>query len=186
MRFSRQEYWSGLPFLSPGDLPDPGIEPMSPNMVAFVNKLFELNNIWQFADYQVMFQNKMITNLVFDVRAISLLSSLSSRNRVILCAILSIRSHHFMVDGETMETVSDFIFLGLKLPGMVTAAMKLKDTCSLVSFRESVFRGVSFRRKAVTNLDSILTSRDITLPTKVCLVKAMVFPVVMDMRAKHR
>ena len=130
MGFSRQEYWSGLPFLSPGDLPDPGIEPMSPNMVAFVNKLFELNDIWQFADYEVMFQNKMIANLVFGVRAISLLFSLSSRNRVILCAILSIQSHHFMVDGETMETLSDFIFLGLKLPWMVTAAMKLKDTCS--------------------------------------------------------
>ena len=49
---------------------------------------------------------------------------------------------------------------------MVTAAVKLKDTCF-------------FRRKAMTNLDSILKSRDVTLPTKVCLVKAMVFPVVM-------
>ena len=48
---------------------------------------------------------------------------------------------------------------------MVTAAMKLKDACSL-------------DEKAITNLDSILKSRDITLPTKVCLVKAMVFPVV--------
>ena len=49
---------------------------------------------------------------------------------------------------------------------MVTAAMKLKDTCC-------------FERKVMTNLDSIFKSRDITLPTKVCLVKAMVFPVVM-------
>ena len=50
---------------------------------------------------------------------------------------------------------------------MVTAAMKLKDTCLLLG------------RKAMTNLDSILKSRDITLPTKVCLVKAMVYPVVI-------
>ena len=64
-----------------------------------------------------------------------------------------------------METVTDSMFLGSKITALVIAAMKFKDTCSL--------------RKAMTNLDSILKSRDITLPTKVCLVKAMVFPVVM-------
>ena len=64
---------------------------------------------------------------------------------------------------------SDIIFLGSKSLQIVTAAMKLKDTCS-------------FGRKAMTNhLDSILKSRDITLPTKAHLVKAMVFPVVMYM-----
>ena len=71
----------------------------------------------------------------------------------------------WQIDGETMETVTDFIFLGSKMQ-MVTAAMKIK-------------RGLLLGRKAMTNLDSILKSRDITLPTKVCLVKAMVFPVVM-------
>ena len=65
------------------------------------------------------------------------------------------------IDGETVETVSDFIFLGSKM----TAAMKL--------------RRLLLGRKVMTNLDSIFKSRDITLPTKVCLVKAMVFPVVM-------
>ena len=69
------------------------------------------------------------------------------------------------IDGETMETVTDFIFLGSKMQ-MVTAAMKIK-------------RGLLLGRKAMTNLDSILKSRDITLPTKVCLVKTMVFPLVM-------
>ena len=70
------------------------------------------------------------------------------------------------LDGETMETVTVFIiFLAPKSLQMVTAAMKL--------------RCLFFERKAMTNLDSILKSRDITLPTKVCLVKAMVFPVVM-------
>ena len=67
-------------------------------------------------------------------------------------------------DGETVETVSDFIFGAPKSLQMVTAAMKLKDAYSL---------------KVMTNLDSILKSRDITLPTKVHLVKALVFPVVM-------
>ena len=73
----------------------------------------------------------------------------------------------WQIDGETMETVSDFIFWAPKLVQMVTAAMKLKDVCLLLG------------RKVMTNLDSILKSRDITLPTKVLLVKATVFPVVM-------
>ena len=64
----------------------------------------------------------------------------------------------WQINGETVETVTDFI-----LP-MVTVAMKLKDACSM---------------EVMTNPDSILKSRDITSPTKVCLVKAMVFPVVM-------
>ena len=66
-----------------------------------------------------------------------------------------------------MEVVTDFIFLGSKITDFasLTTVIKLKDT----------FLG----RKVVTNLDSLLKSRDITLPIKVCLVKAMVFPVVM-------
>ena len=69
------------------------------------------------------------------------------------------------IDGETVETVADFILGSPKSLQMVIAAMKLKDAYSL--------EGV------MTNLDSILKSRDITLPTKVHLVKAMVFPMVM-------
>ena len=78
------------------------------------------------------------------------------------------RSHHFMANnGERVKMVRDFIFGGApKSLQMVTAATKLKDTCSL-------------ERKTMTNLDSTLKSRDITLPTKAHLVKAMVFPVVM-------
>ena len=71
------------------------------------------------------------------------------------------------IDGETGETVLDFIIWAPKSLQMVTAAMKLKDTYLLLG------------RKVMTNLDSILKSRGITLPTKVHLVKAMVFPVVM-------
>ena len=70
------------------------------------------------------------------------------------------------IDGETMETVSDFIFLGSK----ITA----DSDCS-----HEIERRLLFGRKVMTNLDSIFKSRDITLQTKVRLVKAMVFPVVM-------
>ena len=70
------------------------------------------------------------------------------------------------IDGETVETVSDFIFGGSKIPAYGDCSHEIKR-CLLLG------------RKVMTNLDSILKSRDITLPTKVCLVKAMIFPVVM-------
>ena len=70
------------------------------------------------------------------------------------------------IDGKTVETVSDFIFLGSKITADGDCSHKIK-------------RCLLFGRKVMTNLDSILKSRDITLSTKVCLVKAMVFPVVM-------
>ena len=69
-------------------------------------------------------------------------------------------------DGETMETVSDFIFWGSKITADGDCSHEIKR-CLLLG------------RKVMTNLDSLFKSRDVTLPTKVCLVKAMVFPVVM-------
>ena len=76
----------------------------------------------------------------------------------------------WQIDGETMETVKDFIFLDSK----ITA-----DD----DFSHEIRRRLLLGRKVMTNLDSILKSIDITLPTKICLVKAMVFPVViMDLR----
>ena len=72
----------------------------------------------------------------------------------------------WQIDGETMETVADFISLGSKIT---------VDT----DYSHEIKRYLLIGRKAMTNLDSILKSRDITLPTKICLVKAMVFPVVM-------
>ena len=72
----------------------------------------------------------------------------------------------WQIDGETVETVTDFIFWDPK----ITA----DDDCG-----HEVIRCLPLGRKVMTNLDSILKSRDITLPTKVRLVKAMVFPVVM-------
>ena len=70
------------------------------------------------------------------------------------------------IDGETMETVRDFIFLGSKIT--------VNGDCS-----HEIKRHLPLERKAMTNLDSVLKSRDITLPTKTCLVKAIVFPVVI-------
>ena len=70
------------------------------------------------------------------------------------------------IDGEKMETVADLIFLGSKITGGGDCSQEIKKPLLL-------------GRKVMTNLDSILKSRDITLSTKVCLVKAMVFPVVM-------
>ena len=86
----------------------------------------------------------------------------------------------WQIDGETMETVTDFIFLGFKINADGNCSYKMKR-CLLLG------------RKSTINLDSVLKSRDITLPTKVHLVKAMVFPVVMYRceswtikRAEHR
>ena len=84
------------------------------------------------------------------------------------------------IDGETVETVSDFIFGGSKITADSDCSHKIK-------------RHLILGRKVMTNLDSILKSRDITLPTKVHLVKAMVFPMVMSgceswtvKKAEHR
>ena len=85
----------------------------------------------------------------------------------------------WQIDGKTVETVTDFIFLGSKLTADGDCSHEIKR-CLLLG------------RNVMTNLDSILKSRDIALPTKICLVKVMVFPVVMDgceswtiMKAEH-
>ena len=70
------------------------------------------------------------------------------------------------IDGETVETVSDFIFWGSKITADSDCSHEIK-------------RRLLLGRKVMANLDSILKSRDVTLPTKLCLVKAMFFPVVM-------
>ena len=72
----------------------------------------------------------------------------------------------WQIDGETMEIVTDFLFLGSRITADGDCSHEIK-------------RRLLLGRKVMTNLDSIFKSRDITLPTKVCLVKAIVFPVVM-------
>ena len=73
----------------------------------------------------------------------------------------------WQIDRGTMETVTDFIFLGSKITTESDYSLKIK-------------RRLLFGRKAATNIDNILKSRDITLLTKICIVKGMVFPVVMN------
>ena len=72
----------------------------------------------------------------------------------------------WLINGETVDTVSDFIFWGSKITADADCSQEIK-------------RSLLLGREVMTNLDSILKSRDITLPTKICLVKAMVFPVIM-------
>ena len=79
----------------------------------------------------------------------------------------------WQIDGETMETVRDTIFLGSKITADGDCSYEIK-------------RHLLLGRNVATNQDSILTSRDITLPTKVCLVKALVFPVVMYGGVDHK
>ena len=91
----------------------------------------------------------------------NILLHLSSNFQLLLCPITS-----WQIDGETVETVADFIFLGSKITEDGDCSHEIK-------------RRLLLGRKVMTNLDSILKSRDLTLPTKVCLIKAMVFPVVI-------
>ena len=93
--------------------------------------------------------------------------SLQQRQNISYSSLVMISSHHLLViEGEDMEAVTDFTFLGSMITADGDSSHKIKR-CLLLG------------KKVRTNLDSILKSRDITLPTKVCMVKAMVFPVVM-------
>ena len=85
---------------------------------------------------------------------------------IVVLIRISLIMRSWEIDGETVETVSDFILGGSKITADGVCSHEIK-------------RGLLLGRKGMTNLDSILKSRDITLPTKVRLVKAMVFPVVM-------
>ena len=84
------------------------------------------------------------------------------KTKIVACGPIT----SWQIDGETMETVTDFTFLGSRIT--------VDSDCS-----HEIKRCLLLGRKAVTNLHSVLKSRDITLPTKVCLVKAMVFPIVV-------
>ena len=86
--------------------------------------------------------------------------------KINIIIILSSPITSWQIDGEIIETVADFISLVSKITAVGDRSLKIR-------------RHLLFGRKAMINLDSILKSRDITLPAKVCLVKAMVFPVVM-------
>ena len=123
------------------------------------------NNLRYADDTTLMAESKELKSLLMKVKEESKKGGLK----------LNIQKTKFMasgpitswqIDGETMETVTDFIFGGSKITADGDCSHEIK-------------RRLHLERKVRTNLDSILKSRDITLPTKVCLVKAMVFPVVI-------
>ena len=125
------------------------------------------NNSLRYADDTTLMaeSEKELKSLLMKVKEESEKAGLKLNNqKTKIVAFSSITS--WQIDGETMETVTDFIFLDSKITADADCSHKIK-------------RHLLLGRKTMTNLDSILKSRDITLPTKVCLVKAMVFPVIM-------
>ena len=125
-----------------------------------------INTLWFADDTTLMAESKEeLKNLLMKVKEESETAGLKLNiQKTKIMASSPITS--WQIDGETMETVRDFIFLGSK----ITA----DDDCN-----HEIKIHLLLQRKAMTNLDSILESRGITLATKVCLIKAMVFPVVM-------
>ena len=125
-----------------------------------------INNLRYADDTTLMAESKEeLKSLLMEVKEESERASLKlniQKNKIMTSGPIT----SWQIDGETMETVTDFIFLGSK----ITAG----GDCS-----HEIKRCLPLGRKAMTNLDSILKSRDITSPTNVCLVKAMIFPVVM-------
>ena len=124
-----------------------------------------INNLRYADDTTLMAESKELKSLLMKVKGESEKVGLKlSIQKTKIMASGSITS--WQIDGETMESVKDLILGAPKSLQMVTAAMKIK-------------RRLLLGRKVMTKLDSILKSRDIILSTKVCLIKAMVFPVVM-------
>ena len=191
MGFSRQEYWSGLPFPSPEDLPDQGIEPRSPALEADAltteppgkqTEYIMRNAGLEETQAGIKTSRRNINNLRYadnttlmaesEEQLKSLLMKLKEESEKVGLK-LNIQKTKIMasgpitsweIDGETVETVSDFILGGSRITADGDCSHEIKR-CLLLG------------RKVTTNLDSIFKSRDITLPTKVHLVKAMVFPL---------
>ena len=161
--FSRQEYWIGLPFPSPGDLPNPGVKPSSPALQADT-LLIELaqaeikiagrniNNLRYASDTTLMVESEELKSLLMKVKEESEKVGLNLNiQKTKIMASGPITS--WQIDGETVEIVADFIFLGSKITADGDCSHEIKR-CLLLG------------RKVMTNLDSIFKSRYITLPTK--------------------
>ena len=124
-----------------------------------------INNIRYAGDTTLMAESEELKSLLMEVKEESKNVGLKLNiQKTKIMASGPITS--WQIDGETVETVADFIFMSSKITGDGDCSHEIK-------------RHLFLGRKVMTNLDSILKSRDITLPTKVCLVKAMVFPVLM-------
>ena len=122
-----------------------------------------INNLRYADDTTLMAESKELKNLLMKVKEKSEKAGLklnTQKTKIMASGPVTL----WQIDGETMETVRDFIVLGSKITADGNCSHEIKRLLG---------------RKVMTNLDSILKSRDITLPTKVRLVKAMVFPVVM-------
>ena len=124
-----------------------------------------INNLRYAGDTTLMVENKEeLKSLLMKVKEESENAVLKLNiQKTKIMASSPIASCH--INGETMETVTDFIFLGSKITVDIDYSYEIK-------------RRLLLGRKTVTNLESILKSRDISLPTKICIVKAMIFPVV--------
>ena len=124
-----------------------------------------INNLRYAGDTTLMVENKEeLKSLLMKVKEESENAVLKFNiQKTKIMASSPIASCH--INGETMETVTDFIFLGSKITVDIDYSYEIK-------------RRLLLGRKTVTNLESILKSRDISLPTKICIVKAMIFPVV--------
>ena len=124
-----------------------------------------INNLRYADDTTLMAESKELRSLLMKVKEESEKFGLKlniQKSKIVTSGPIT----SWQIDGGTMETVRDFIFSSTKIT--------VDGNCS-----HEIKRSLLLGRKTVTNLDSILKSRDIILPTKVCLVKAMVFPVVM-------
>ena len=173
MGFSRQEYWSGLPFPSPGDLPDPRImrnAGLEEAQAGIKNAGRNINNFRYADDTTLMVESEEeLKSLLMKVK--------EEREKVGLK--LNIQTTKIMasgpitsweIDEETVETVGDFILLGSKITADGDCSHEIK-------------RHLLLGRKVMTILDSIFKNRDIALPTKVHLVKAIFFQwSCMDVR----
>ena len=177
MGFFRQEYRSELPCLLPGDLPDPGIEPMSLKCPALAGEFFTTSATWE-AHVTIILNSPTNTRYIYVLQRFlnmmieelkSLLMKVKEESEKVGLK-LNIQKMKIMASGPITsweidgETVSDFIFWGSKITTDGDCSHEIKR-CLLLGM------------KVMTNLDSIFKSRDITLPTKVRLVKAMVLPV---------
>ena len=132
------------------------------------NSRRNINNLRYANDTTVMPESEELKNLLIKVKEESEKVGLKLNIQITKTMAFGPISS-WQIDGETMKTVIDFIFLGSKITADGDCSHEIK-------------RHLLLGRKAMTKLDSILKSRDITLPTKVYLVKALVFPVVMYVR----
>ena len=127
---------------------------------ALISSTSECNYIWRQA-FEVAHHDLIVVSTLHCGEKVGLKLNIQ-KNNIMASGPITL----WEIDGETMETVTDFIFGGSKITADGDCSHEIKR-CLLLG------------RKVMTNLDSILKSRDITLPTKICLVKAMVFPVIM-------